>query len=135
CRTCADAVRHLWPAIERDPVTQQLGQTLRTNTTALHQATGTALCNLDDGAHVVLFHAANTLGQTGQVLAARTAYTDLHTTCHLHLGPNHPDTLTARNNLAYWQGEAGDAAGAATASEELLADRLRVLGPDHPDTL
>ncbi|WP_438948658.1 hypothetical protein [Streptomyces atratus] len=26
-------------------------------------------------------------------------------------GPNHPDTLAARNNLAAWRGEAGDAAG------------------------
>ena len=51
------------------------------------------------------------------------------------LGPDHPDTLTTRDNLAGWRGEAGDAAGAAAAFEEVLADRLRVLGPDHPDTL
>ncbi len=25
------------------------------------------------------------------------------------LGPEHPDTLTARRNLAYWTGEAPDA--------------------------
>jgi hypothetical protein len=51
------------------------------------------------------------------------------------LGPDHPDTLATRGNLAYWQGEAGDPAGAAAALEELLVDRLRVLGQDHPDTL
>jgi hypothetical protein len=51
------------------------------------------------------------------------------------LGPDHPDTLTTRNNLAYWRGEAGDASGAAAATEQLLADSLRVLGPDHPHTL
>jgi hypothetical protein len=45
------------------------------------------------------------------------------------LGPDHPDTLITRGNLAYWQGEAGDIAGAATASQELLTDQLRVLGP------
>ncbi|MFI2764332.1 tetratricopeptide repeat protein [Streptomyces echinatus] len=51
------------------------------------------------------------------------------------LGPDHPDTLTARANLALWRGEAGDPDGAAAAQEELLAARLRLLGPDHPDTL
>ena len=50
-------------------------------------------------------------------------------------GPDHPDSLTTRNNLADWRGQAGAAAAAAAAYEELLADQLRVLGPDHPDTL
>ncbi|MER5853152.1 tetratricopeptide repeat protein [Streptomyces sp. NPDC002012] len=67
--------------------------------------------------------------------ASRSAAEDaLHRPVH-HSGPDHTDTLTARNNLAHWRGEAGDAAGAAVAFEELLADRLRVLGPDHPHTL
>jgi DNA-binding NarL/FixJ family response regulator len=51
------------------------------------------------------------------------------------LGPDHPDTLATRNNLAYWRGQAGDAAVAAAAFEALMADYMRVLGPDHPDTL
>ena len=51
------------------------------------------------------------------------------------LGPEHPDTLTTRNNLAAWRGEAGDAAGAVAAFAELLPLRERVLGPEHPDTL
>ena len=50
------------------------------------------------------------------------------------LGPDHPETLLARGNLACCRGEAGDRRAAA-ALEELLADQLRVLGPDHPDTL
>ncbi|MFE4800435.1 tetratricopeptide repeat protein [Streptomyces sp. NPDC056708] len=67
--------------------------------------------------------------------ASRSAAEDaLHRPVH-HSGPDHPDTLTARNNLAHWRGEAGDAAGAVVAFEGVLADRLRVLGPDHPDTL
>jgi hypothetical protein len=28
------------------------------------------------------------------------------------LGPDHPDTLLTRNNLAKWRGEAGDPGGA-----------------------
>ena len=51
------------------------------------------------------------------------------------LGPDHPDTLTARANLASWLGEAGQPAQAAAQYRDLLDDYLRVLGPDHPDTL
>ena len=51
------------------------------------------------------------------------------------LGPDHPDTLTTRDNIASWTGECGDAAGALRLSRELLPDQERVLGPDHPDTL
>ncbi len=50
------------------------------------------------------------------------------------LGPEHPSTLTARANLAYWLGEAGQPAQAADQYRGLLDDRLRVLGPDHPST-
>ena len=50
------------------------------------------------------------------------------------LGPDHPETLTTRHNLAYWQGKAGDAA-AATSLADVLNDQMRVLGPDHPETL
>ena len=51
------------------------------------------------------------------------------------LGPEHPDTLTARANLAAWTGQAGDAAGARDQYAALLPVRERVLGPEHPDTL
>ena len=50
--------------------------------------------------------------------------------------PEHPDTLTARANLARWTGEAGDAAGARDQYAALLPVRERVLGPRaprHPD--
>ncbi|MEU2133163.1 tetratricopeptide repeat protein [Streptomyces sp. NPDC018352] len=56
-------------------------------------------------------------------------------TAHHRLGPDHPDTLSARGNLAFWRGEAGDVAGAVEAFAGLLADLGRVLGPDHPDSL
>ena len=51
------------------------------------------------------------------------------------LGPDHPDTLTSRNNLADAYQAAGRAAEAIPLHERTLADRERVLGPDHPDTL
>lgn len=51
------------------------------------------------------------------------------------LGPDHPDTLTSRNNFAYALDASGDFVGAISAFEAVLADRQRVLGPDHPGTL
>ena len=51
------------------------------------------------------------------------------------LGPDHPVTLTVRNNLAGAYDSAGHLAEAIDAEEELLLDCQRVLGADHPDTL
>jgi hypothetical protein len=51
------------------------------------------------------------------------------------LGPEHPDNLTTRTNLALWTGEAGDAAGARDQLAALLPIVERVLGSEHPDTL
>ncbi|MFD0209624.1 tetratricopeptide repeat protein [Streptomyces hirsutus] len=50
-------------------------------------------------------------------------------------GPDHPDTLVSRDNLAGTYEAAGDLTRAIPLYEATLADRERVLGPDHPDTL
>lgn len=50
-------------------------------------------------------------------------------------GPDHPDTLTSRNNLAYAYESAGDLGRAIPLYEQNLTDTERILGPDHPDTL
>ena len=50
------------------------------------------------------------------------------------LGPDHPDTFTSRNNLAYAYQSAGRLGEAITLYEQVLPDRIRVLGEDHPDT-
>ena len=50
-------------------------------------------------------------------------------------GPEHPDTLTARHDLAVCTGEAGDAAGARDQLAALLPVRERVQGPEHRETL
>ena len=51
------------------------------------------------------------------------------------LGPDHPDTLTSRGNLAdaYWY--VGRPDQTIDLHKKILADCLRVLGPDHPHTL
>ncbi|MFZ1589257.1 MAG: tetratricopeptide repeat protein, partial [Candidatus Microthrix parvicella] len=54
---------------------------------------------------------------------------------HKFLGVDHPDTLTARANLAssYWQ--AGRTNDAITIEERVVEDRERLIGVDHPSTL
>ena len=51
------------------------------------------------------------------------------------LGDDHPDTLSARETLAWLTGLRGKPAEAGELAREVLADRRRVLGEDHPDTL
>ena len=51
------------------------------------------------------------------------------------LGPDHPDTLASRNNLAGAYEGAGRLGEAITLYEQVLTDSIRVLGEDHPDTL
>ncbi|MBP6997505.1 MAG: tetratricopeptide repeat protein, partial [Phycicoccus sp.] len=51
------------------------------------------------------------------------------------LGPEHPDTLTSRNNLAGAYESAGDLAKAIPLYQATLTDRERILGPEHPNTL
>ncbi|HEY3651833.1 MAG TPA: tetratricopeptide repeat protein [Streptosporangiaceae bacterium] len=51
------------------------------------------------------------------------------------LGPEHPDTLNARNSLAAAYQAAGRPADAIRLFEQILVVRERLLGPEHPDTL
>ena len=51
------------------------------------------------------------------------------------LGPDHPSTLTSRNNLAGAYRDAGRLDEAIALFEQTLEDRTRILGPHHPDTL
>jgi RNA polymerase sigma factor (sigma-70 family) len=58
-------------------------------------------------------------------------------TAHLErlFGPDHPDTLNARNSLAAAYLAAGRTAEAIPLFEQTLALRQGLLGPDDPDTL
>ena len=51
------------------------------------------------------------------------------------LGHDHPDTLTARANLAGTLQALGQLGQARTIQEQVLEASSRVLGHDHPDTL
>ena len=50
-------------------------------------------------------------------------------------GPDHPDTLATRHQVAYEMAGLGDHAGALAEFRDVLAAWLRVLGPDDPNTL
>ncbi|MFJ7271273.1 tetratricopeptide repeat protein [Streptomyces sp. NPDC099050] len=129
-RIAANALTAAWPDTERDT---GLASALRANTTALIAHAEGALYRPD--AHAVLHRLGQSLGYAGQVAAAVQHLQQVTNTANHCLGPDHPDTLASRSNLALWRGEAGDTAGAADEGAALLADRLKVLGPDHPDTL
>ena len=77
----------------------------------------------------------NWIAWAGDAAVARGRYAALLPVYERVLGPEHPDTLTIRANLAYWTGETGDAAAARDQYAALLPIRERVLGPEHPDTL
>ncbi len=84
-----------------------------------------------------MWRIAQYLGHSGSYPAARDLFqliADAHRDDDAY-GPEHPDTLAARGNLARWTGEAGDAAAARDQYAALLPIHERVLGPEHPDTL
>ena len=51
------------------------------------------------------------------------------------LGPDHPDALASRDNLAGTYESVGRLSEAIALFERVLADSIRVLGEDHPNTL
>jgi hypothetical protein len=84
-----------------------------------------------------IWQIARYLGWSGSYPAARDLYqliADAHNDDDAH-GPEHPNTLTHRANLALWTGEAGDPAAARDQYAALLPTHERVSGPEHPDTL
>ncbi|MGW7724997.1 tetratricopeptide repeat protein [Streptomyces canus] len=130
-QAAADALTDVWPDNERHTA---VDQALRANVETLTRHAENSLWQ-GDAAHASLFLAGRSLGQSGQVTAAIAYFQGLTRTNHELLGPDHPDTLTARHHLANWQGEAGNVEEAVVAFANLLADRERVLGPDDPETL
>ncbi|MEU1824172.1 NB-ARC domain-containing protein [Streptomyces abikoensis] len=124
-RTAADALVAAWPDIERDTT---LAQALRANAAALTRHAEDALYR--PGAHRMLYRLGQSLGDSGQVNAATTHFQHLADTTTRHLGPDHPATLAARDELARYRTRT-DVAVCANA----LPDMVRVLGEDHPQTL
>jgi hypothetical protein len=77
------------------------------------------------------------LGYSGSYPAARDLFqliSDAFGKDGAH-GPEHPNTLVARGELARWTGEAGDVAAARDQYAALLPIEVQVLGPKHRETL
>jgi tetratricopeptide (TPR) repeat protein len=74
------------------------------------------------------------LGDQGAIDQAIAYHQRAHNAYERVRGPDHPHTLTSRNNLAGAYESAGDLGRAIPVYEQTLADRERVLGPDHPST-
>lgn len=129
-QAAADALFHVWPEVEHDQV---FGQALRANAMVLGIDRQDTLWR--PNAHPVLFRVERSLDEIGLVAAAYDFARRLLEEADLYLGPTHPDTLTARADLADRLGKKGDWAGAATAFEALVADCVSFLGPEHEDTL
>jgi hypothetical protein len=127
----ARALEKAWH--ENRPAARDLTQQIA----ALHQATTTCPDNPDLIASMLRIRLwalwfLDELGDSaaqaiplGQVLLADQEQTR---------GPDHPDTLATRDNLAIAYQDAGRTTEAITLHEQTLADRQRTLGPDHPDT-
>ncbi len=129
----ADALKHLWPANDHTLQAAPLVQALRANTTALHTNASAALWQPDG--HPLLYTVGNSLLNAGLHTTATTYWHTLTQHAHTHLGPDHPDTLTARANLAFSYWQAGRTTEAITIQEQVLTDRERILGSDHPNTI
>jgi len=126
-------LNHATPTSRDDPAQWPTWRTLLPHIEALADHadpatdTHTTSLLLDRTAGFLLDHGA---------LARAITYSERALTCDQRLhGPDHPNTLTSRNNLASAYQAAGDLGRAIPLLEQTLADRERVLGPDHPDTL
>jgi Tetratricopeptide repeat len=78
---------------------------------------------------------ANYLGNSGSYALAHDLQQKVAEAREQILGPEHPATLSARRQLAFWTGQAGDRADARDQYAALLPVYERVFGPEHPDTL
>jgi tetratricopeptide (TPR) repeat protein len=103
----------LWEAAGAGPVSQDLcRRLLRTRIWAVRQLMAAA-------------DLSRAIGNGTRVLAD----------CEQFLGPDDPDTLTTRNDLADAYDAVGKQGAAIPLYERTLADRQRVLGADDPETL
>ncbi|MCK2241592.1 MULTISPECIES: tetratricopeptide repeat protein [unclassified Crossiella] len=107
----------------------------------LRRATAGMLPDSDDALAVlsnlanVLQDEADALRDSAKLAEAAEVFRQVADRRCVLLGPEHPDTLATRNNLANILAQQGELAAAEETYTALLADLPRVLGADHPDTL
>ncbi|MFB7926951.1 FxSxx-COOH system tetratricopeptide repeat protein, partial [Streptomyces sp. NPDC056081] len=129
--TAADALSEIWP--DPDHAQRELAAVLRANTDTLTTHAAGSLWK--PAPHDVLYRAGTSLLNAHLHSTASTYWSRLAADCERLLGDKHPDTLTARANLAASYRQAGRTDKAINLMEHVLADRERLLGDEHPDTL
>jgi tetratricopeptide (TPR) repeat protein len=83
---------------------------------------------------VALYRKAHELRQAGNLAEAAAAYEKALARAKTALGPDHADTATITNNLAFLYEELGDSARAEPLYRRALEAREQTLGKDHPAT-
>ncbi|MFJ7050046.1 tetratricopeptide repeat protein, partial [Streptomyces sp. NPDC101112] len=130
-RIAAGAILSLWPNLDYND--RDLSATLRANTTLLDQHTFP--CLWKPTTHACIYRVRSSLRAVGLYKQAiEYGQRMLQQSYETH-GPDHPDTLTSRSNLANSYSDAGSIKKALELRERVLEDRERLLGPNHPDTL
>ena len=121
-----------------DPAARPIWQLLVPHTAVVFTSLSSQPHCPDDAAAAAAYAAqmsARFQAEQGFHAAAEAEYRDVLTARLRVLGPDHPDTLTTRHQIALEIAARGDHAAAEAEYRDVLTATLRVLGPDHPDTL
>ncbi|MFT7837102.1 BTAD domain-containing putative transcriptional regulator [Saccharothrix sp. BKS2] len=129
-RASADAILEIWPTIDTLD-----GQLLRANAMALQHNWSAAIWDPQRGIHPVMTRTMTSLGAAVQLDEAIRLCKQLNRHALEYIGPQHPDTLALRNQLATWLGDAGHTQEAVVALSELVPDIISALGRDHPTAI
>jgi tetratricopeptide (TPR) repeat protein len=129
-RAAANALLEVWP---RDEPQVWQAASLRSCAASLQRTAGDLLWA--GGCHLLLLRAGRSLDRAHLTGPAVAYWRELAAVSDRLLGPGHPDTLAAGQQLADAYLTAGRAAEAVSWFQWVLADRVRALGPDHPGTI
>jgi tetratricopeptide (TPR) repeat protein len=129
-RAAADALLEAWPADEEQA---WLAGALRSSAASLVQVTGDLLWA--GGCHRLLLRTGQSLVSAGLTGPAAAYWRDITQVSERVLGKDHPDTVTAAEQLAEACMAAGRAPEAVQWFEWVLALRVRTLGQDHADAI
>ena len=128
-KAAADALLEVWPA---DDQRAWIATSLRSCAARLQQTAGDLLWA--GGCHPLLVRAGRSLDRARLTGPAVAYWAELAAASDRLLGPGHPDTLTAGQQLAEAYLRAGRTAEAVSWFRWVLADRVRAVGLDHPGT-
>ncbi|MYS87853.1 tetratricopeptide repeat protein [Embleya scabrispora] len=127
----ADALVTLWP--DADHLHRDLTAVLRANIDTLATHAGDLVWS-PEGCPM-LHRSQRSLYDMGLYSAAITLQERMAADTARVFGPEHPETLAARGNLAVSYARAGRTGAAIVIEEQVLADRERLYGPGTPETL